>query len=157
MAANLERGSCSPDRSAGPGLKGVVAPGGFQPAPAALSGRNRTQTYLPRAGGICALEPTPTTEREGEGLERPVDFTKEVWFSWRRHNVRDVCSPRLSLPVVQQLKRLPRPGQDLRRSPSHDSFGSPHGPVSNLPWEVEWKEPFEGVETVVKVFGRQRR
>jgi hypothetical protein len=46
-----------PVRSAGPGLKGVVAPGRFEEAQAALSGRNRPQTYLPRASGICAREP----------------------------------------------------------------------------------------------------
>jgi hypothetical protein len=57
---------------------------------------------------------------------------------------------------VQQLKRLPCLVQDLRRSPSEDSLGSLLGPVSSLPWEVEWKEPFERVETVVKVFGPQR-
>ncbi len=54
--------------------------------------------------------------------------------------------------LLQPLKRVPV--QDLRRIPSEDSSGSLLGPVSNVPWEVEWKEPFERVEAVVKVFGR---
>jgi hypothetical protein len=94
MAANLV-GFVFPVQSEGPGLKGLVAPRGFQRARAGLSGRNRTQAYLRRAGGICALE--PARGRHTEALS-------------------------LLISVFVEGRRAPRAGSSILRGVAHQAF-----------------------------------